>query len=110
MQPEIVCLQFPDVIADRVRKMDLIHVKPWDLLITHLHDSSRDSHHRAVGRNLFEHDASCADLRIFPNGKGSQDFGSRAYHYIVLKSRVALPLFLSRSTKGDALVQGDIVP
>ena len=60
---------FMGLSNEKIGQMYLIQIHTRNLLIPHLYNPPRNSHHCTVGRHFFKHHAPGADLGILPNSK-----------------------------------------
>lgn len=80
-----------------------------DGLVVDAHHLGRHAHGGAVGGQVLEHHAACADAGVVADVDWAEDLGARADEDIVAQGGMALAGVLAGAAEGHAVVDGAVV-
>ena len=85
----------------------MIHIR--DSLAVLLDHSAGNAHDRGIRRNVFENDASCANLAMLAYANGAEHLCACRHHNALFERGVTLARILARTAEGYALIKHAVV-
>ncbi len=79
-------------------------------LVVDAHHLGGHAHSGAVGRQIAQHHAACADAGVVPDIHRAKDLGACTDQHVVAQSGVALAGVLAGAAQSDTVVDGAVVP